>query len=145
MRELLANDKIRNSINTLPGDVREAFPQLKLINKEDLWKRLIMKIDDVGNKGYSTFQYMFCKICKQNRFFKFVTSYQADLPNNPTIEDILDKWDHMNSKKDISEYLDLCGCVLPNLPIYFPRYKIFMGQEIFWVCFYGSRHFLGFF
>lgn len=111
LQNVLSLEKCLN-YDVLPADIKDKIPVEKdSYNK----KNMTIKCENSGDQGFQKFNWLYCTVC-MNTLLPFVLStYKQHLPDAAKIEDVINEWDVIWTKDEsIANYIDICGCVLPN-------------------------------
>ena len=108
LSSILSHPRCYNSVNVLPEKVKEDLG----ITVDNFNKTLIaIKVANEGLKGYSDFDFIYCKDCKRKILPDLLSQYKDKLPDSPKIENLLEEWDKL---KISNTFIDVCGCILPK-------------------------------
>ena len=90
IKTFLTHRKCLNDFRVIPEKVKE---DIKLNNPENFNKTLInVTAEQEGAKRVEEFRYIYCSICQKKDVPSLITKFQARLPDNPKIDDIVDNW-----------------------------------------------------
>ena len=115
MRQTMTNNYSSSSCKTfevLPRIVRDKLQ----INKESYKKdQMDLTVTNSGNLGFYNLNHVYCKLCKKQNLGQIVKQHPSHFRdvNNPSIEEIMEKWDTLNLSRNLC---DLVGTLIPNTP-----------------------------
>ena len=80
VKDNIKSSKLLNCYNLLPLDVKGHFNELSEENFSAHLKDII--VEDVGNKGYPEFSYLYCSICESKSLPKFLEEFNVTVKRN---------------------------------------------------------------